>query len=409
MQCSVLSNGLRIVSERVDSVRSVSIGLWVRTGSGNESARLNGISHLAEHMLFKGTRKRSTRQIAQRMESVGGYLNAFTGKEYTCYYARCLDNHLDRAIELIADMVMNPSLAEKELAKEKDVIFEEMRMYRDAPEDHIYDFFEAVLYKGHAFARPIIGSEKSLREIGQPELAAYVKREYIPQRIVVAAAGNLEHEKVLRSVGKYMGEWSATGYRSTKRSIPGYTPGRITIRKTGEQAHLVWGTRTRGLKEDNRTAMVVFNTLLGGGMSSVLNQSIRERYGYCYNIYSFLNVHSTAGDFGVYAGVDPSKVGITEALIVRCIEKLAAGRIPKSALSQAKNQVSGSLVLGLESMSGRMMRIGREEIYFRNHMSFDEMIERVNSVSADDIKRAAVSILEGRQPSMVTIIPEGVS
>ncbi len=405
LQCSVLSNGLQIFSERVDSVRSVSIGLWVRTGSGNETIRQGGISHLTEHMLFKGTRRRTTRQIAQRLESVGGYLNAFTSKEYTCYYARCMDKHIARAVDLLGDMVTSPSLLASELEKEKDVVVEEMQMYRDSPEDHIFDYFESAIYPSHAFGRPILGTEKSVRNISRHDLETFVRTRYVPNRMFIVASGNVHHDKLVLEAEKSLGALDRGSKRNSRRRLDAYQPVVKRIERPIGQAHVVVGTRVSGVKADMQSSLVVLNALLGGGMSGMLNQNIREKYGYCYNVYSFLNSYSAAGDFGVYAGCHPDKVDTVAKLIVDNIKKVGFGHVSNRAVDQARNQLCGSLILGLESMTNRMMRIGRQQISEKRFMSVGQVIERVNSVSKADLADTAAAILDNTPLSSITLLP----
>ncbi len=402
---TVLPNGVRVVTENIPSVRSISVGVWIFTGSRDEPARLAGISHLIEHMVFKGTSRRKTHHIARRMESVGGYLNAFTAKEYTCFFARALDEHLERSIDTLTDLVLRPSFPARELVKEKDVVLEEMKMYEDTPEDIIFDHFEAVTYDGHPLGRPVIGSPKTVSRISRHDLRDFIDRGYGPNRMVVAVAGNAEHERVVRLVKNAFSGARRTGRPIRRRKVSGYVPAERVLERPISQAHIVVGTRGMSARENGRPAMVVLNTILGGGMSSRLNQNIREKYGYCYQIYSFLNFHSDAGDFGIYMGTDGRKIERARKLILREVDRLAQTRVSARTLSQAKNQVKGSIMLGLEGMSNRMMRLGRQELFYQRYSTLDEIMDEIEAVEAEDVQRLAQELLPVDSFSTVVIRP----
>ena len=403
---TTLDNGVRVISETIPSVRSISVGVWIFTGSRDEYADESGISHFIEHMVFKGTKKRRMHHIAQRMEAVGGYLNAFTSKEYTCYYARSLDEHLERAIDTICDLVLSPNFPEKELEKEKDVVLEEMKMYEDNPEDLIFDKFESVVYDRHELGRPIIGLPETVSTFSRDQLVNYMDRNYTPNKIVLAVAGNADHADVVRFARKAFASSRGISRRMERTPANGYQPQHVEENRPIQQAHLVVGTRGLDIHDDDRMALSVLNTILGGGMSSRLNQNIREKYGYCYSIYSFLNMHSDTGDFGVYMGTDAHKVSRAKKLIFKELEKLAEKPVSSRTLSQAKSQVKGSVMLGLESMSNRMMRIGRQELYFERYITLDEINADVENTSAEDVLRVARLIFDRYDFSSVVLLPE---
>jgi len=402
---TTLENGVRVISERIPSVRSVSVGVWLLAGSRDELPGESGISHFIEHMVFKGTKKRRMHHIAQRMESVGGYLNAFTGKEYTCYYARALDEHLGRAVDTVCDLILSPDFPEKELAKEKDVVLEEMKMYEDAPEDLIFDRFESVIYDHHALGRPVIGFPETVQSFSREQLYAYLDRNYTPDRIVLAVAGNVRHEVVVRLAHTAFAGLTRSARPLHRTPLNEYDAREVVEDRPIQQAHVVMGTRGLDVHHDDRVALTVLNTVLGGGMSSRLNQNIREKYGFCYTIYSFMNMHSDAGDFGVYIGTDGRKLDRAKKLIWRELQKLVEKPVSSRTLSQAKNQVRGSIMLGLESMSNRMMRIGRQELYFERYITLDEINADVDGVSASDIQRLAAFLFDEEQFSSVALIP----
>jgi predicted Zn-dependent peptidase len=403
---SVLSNGVRVITESIPSVRSISVGVWIGAGSRDESDADAGICHFIEHMVFKGTSKRRMHQIAQRMESVGGYLNAFTTKEYTCFYARALDEHLDRAIDTVCDLVARPTFPSRELEKEKDVVVEELKMYADNPEDYAFELLEKNLFDGHALGRPIIGFEETVRSFDQKRLFDFLEKQYTLDRIVVAVAGNADHDRVVRLV-----ERAFSGIERDSTGSPPLLPGlyQPTTSKTPrpiQQAHLLLGRRAFDVHHEMRVTLSVLNTLLGGGMSSVLNQNIREKYGFCYNVYSFANMYSDTGDFGVYMGTDVKNLDRAQKLIFREFRKLVQTPISARKMKQVKNQVKGSIMLGLEGMGSRMMRIGRQELYYNRFYSLDEIMESVDSVSAVDIHAVASEIFKESAFSIVALYPD---
>lgn len=403
---TVLPNGVRVISEHIPSVRSISVGMWVFAGSRDEAPEESGMSHFIEHMVFKGTERRRMHHIAQRMEFVGGYLNAFTSKEYTCYYARSLDEHLARAVDAVCDLVLQPKFPPKELEKEKEVVVEEMKMYEDAPEDIIFDHIEALVYKDHGLGRPIVGFPETVRSFSREGVMSYLDVHYTPDRMVLAAAGNVDHDQLVALAEEAFAVSDREASKKTRTSVNGYVPEQVVSHRAIHQAHLVLATRGYAIHDDRRVALSVLNTLLGGGMSSRLNQNIREKYGYCYNIYSYLNLHLDTGDFGIYMGTDAAKVERSKKLIFRELDKLRDKAVGPRALNQARNQVKGSLMLGLESMSNRMMRIGRQELYFGRYFSLDEIIEAVDAVSAEDLQALAEDLLVPERFSSVVFLPQ---
>lgn len=406
---TTLPSGIRILTERIPSVRSISVGVWVETGSRDESEAESGICHFIEHMVFKGTATRKMHHIAQRMESVGGYLNAFTTKESTCYFARSLDEHLTRALDTVLDLILEPHFPEKEMEKEKDVVVEEMKMYEDNPEDLIYDRFEEIVYSGHAMGRPIIGYPETVRSFTRRQLVDYMDAHYTPERTVVTVAGNVDHDRVVRYVEKRVANVTRPRRHRDRDLIGNYSRKDHRENRPIQQAHLVLGTRGIHATDDRRTTLSVLNTVLGGGMSSRLNQNIREKYGFCYNIYSFANMHSDSGDMGVYMGTDPARIDRSRALIFRELERMAAEPVSNRMLSQARNQVKGSIMLGLENMSNRMMRLGRQELYHQRYFSLDDMIAQIDSVTPEDIRVLAEALFQRDEMSEVVLLPDALN
>ncbi len=404
-QKTTLPNGLRIITENIPSVRSISVGVWVFTGSRDEANEVAGISHFIEHMVFKGSKKRRMHQIANRLESVGGYLNAFTSKEYTCYFARALDEHLERAVDVVCDMVLQPTFPEKELEREKDVVLEEIKMYEDVPEDLVFDRFESVIYKGHNLGRPVIGYPETVNAFTRQDLLDYMDARYTPDRTVLSVAGNVDHDRVVRLAEKIFADSPRTVSKEVKRKANGYKPADYEEARVIQQAHMVLGTRGVSIHHEDRITLSVLNTILGGGMSSRLNQNIREKYGYCYNIYSFVNMHSDTGDFGIYMGTDWSKINHSRKLVQRELDRMMQDVVSPRKLSQAVNQVKGSLMLGLESMSNRMMRIARQELYFNRYFTLDEIIETVEQVNAERIREVAQNLFKEENFSKIVLYP----
>ena len=402
---TILSNGARIVTESIPSVRSVAVGVWIHTGSRDEEHSLAGISHFIEHMVFKGTARRRMHEIARRLESVGGYLNAFTGKEYTCFHARALDAHLERAIETTCDLILQPLFPEKEMAKEKAVVLEEMKMYEDSPEDVVFDRFERAVYKDHALGRPIVGFPETVSALSQQDLFQFVDRRYTPECMVLSVSGNVQHARVVRLAEKAFRDSDRKRAECHRTSVGDYRAGDIVEERPIQQAHLVLGRRGIDINHAMRTTATVLNTILGGGMSSRLNQNIRERYGYCYNIFSFLNFYSDTGDIGVYMGTDPAHLAKAKKLIRRELDKLVQRPVSKRALNQAKNQVKGHIMLGLESMSNRMIRIARQELLLGRYVTLDEVLDELDKVSSDGVQEAAQLLYASEQFSSVALLP----
>ncbi len=400
-----LANGVRVLTETVPSVGSVAVGAWVEVGSRDETEAQAGITHFIEHMVFKGTQRRRGYLINQRMESVGGYLNAFTTKEHTCFYARGLREHLGRALESVLDLVTQPTLPGKEIEKEKDVVVEEIKMYEDAPEDHVFDHYEALVYPGDPLGRPIIGTPESVRSFSRDDLASYIERHYVPDRLVVAVAGNVRHTEVVRHVEKLLAGFDRAPQPAVRVVSDDYVPGHAEVERPVQQAHFVMGTRSLGARDPRRTTLSVLNTILGGGMSSRLNQNIREKYGWCYSVYSFTNIQADSGDVGVYIGTDASRVERSRGLIQRELTKLAETPVSARMLSSAKHQLKGSIVLGMESTTNRMQRLGRVELTYGQVVPLDRVVDEIEAVTADGVRVLADELFAPERMSTAALLP----
>ncbi len=406
-QKTILDNGLRVVTEKIPYVRSVSLGVWANVGSRNEDGARNGISHFLEHMVFKGTKKRNVRDIAQSLESLGGYLNAFTTKEQTCFYARVLDMHVEEAMDVLADLVQNGTFKREEVDKEKLVVIEELKNAEDDPEDIIHDYFEKALFPTHSLGFPIIGTEENLRRFKREDLLAHTQSYYHPSRIVISAAGNVDHNKLVKLVEKHLNHLPSSTYVEQRK--PG--PSGINHNTHGEylrpinQSHICLGTVGYSIKHRDRYPLMVMNALLGEGMSSRLYQNIRERYGFAYSVYSYTNLMSDSGVFGAYIATDKKNIENSIELIQKELTRLKLKPVSKAELDRTKSQIKGVLMLGLENMSGRMMRLGSSELYFESFTSLDTILKKVDAVTPDSIQRVANDLFKEEKFSTVIIRP----
>ncbi len=401
-----LDNGLTIVTETIESVKSVSAGIWVKTGSRNETEQQAGITHFLEHMLFKGTENRSSYDIALSMESVGGYLNAFTSSEYTCYYSRCLSTQLPKALDVLSDMVLHPSFPENEIKKEKKVVIEEMKMYRDSPSDFLFEKFTNQVFEGHPLGRPVIGFEETVSGFERQDLYDYMKNRYQPWNLLVAVAGNAKHGKVVQLVENYFKEIVSKNGNGHNKTLPAYNTGSTKLSKQIEQTHYITGKRGLNYDHDDKYRLLLANSILGGGMSSRLHQNVREKYGYCYSISSFNQSFMDTGLYGIYTGTDANYVDHVETLILEELKRLRDEPVPKKELKEAKEQLKGNLLLSLENMSNRMRRLAKGEIYYNRFITLDELVENIEAVSADEIQDFSQSFFEESEFSKAVLLPE---
>ncbi len=408
---TVLPGGLSVVTEEIPYLKSISIGLWIEIGSRDEDENNNGIAHFIEHMVFKGTKHFSLRKIAQSLESVGGYLNAFTSKEHTCFYARALDADLGLAVDVLTDLVDHPLFERKEIEKEKQVVLEELKNIEDDPDDLINDYFDESIYQNHPLGYPVIGKAGNIRSFTQEQLFSYLHEHYSNSRIVIAAAGNLRHDHVVELVNLKMNRKRPAARRMARKPGPkSHLPIRKTYEKPISQAHICLGTIGYGVKSRQRYPLLLLNTLLGEGMSSRLFQQLRERHGLAYSVYSFTNTMSDAGNFGIYVGTDASHVEQSIALIGKELDKLKAIPVGKAELQRTKSQLKGTMMLSLESMSSRMMRLGSGEMYYGENIPLDEVIRKIDAVTPEEIGETAEKLLRTDKFSTVIILPQkGIS
>ena len=403
-----LKNGVRIVCEHVPYVKSVSLGIWVKTGSRNESKKNNGISHFIEHMLFKGTKKRSAAEIAESIDNIGGQLNAFTGKECTCFYAKTLDEHIDISIDVLSDMLFNSNYTKKDIAVEKKVIMEEIGMYEDSPEELVHDILSETVWEGSAIGYPILGTRKSLRGMNQEMILNYLGEHYIPSNIVIAVVGNFDEVRLEDMLDKYFGSWTSAVVEAPDLQTSTFKPEISIKEKDTEQVHLCIGFE--GIRNGNDTLypLLAVNNILGGGMSSRLFQKIRERKGLVYSIYSYPTAYNDAGLFTVYAGMKPEQLNEVISLIFDETRLLLNKGITQQELEKSIEQLKGNYILGLESTSSRMNSIGKSELLLGYINTPEEILGKINSITMDrideviqkifDLKHKGISIVGSIKP-----------
>jgi len=376
---STLANGVRVITEAMAHVRSASLGIWADVGSAAERREQRGISHLVEHMLFKGTESRSAREIAETMDAVGGNLNAFTDKEATCYYAKVIDHHVPLAIDVLADMFLHSTLAPAELAKEQKVVLEEIRMYDDSPDEMIHDLFTQTMWRGSNLGEPTIGYAETVSALTSDDLQRHLRARYTPNSVVFAAAGNVEHDAIVALVERAFAGYAGHADPPVPEH-PALTPARIVRTKDTEQAYVVLGTQGLSVCDDRRFALSVLDTILGGGMSSRLFQEVREKRGLAYSVYSFQQGYRNAGLFGVSAGTSPASVQECIDVVVEELARMADAGPTEAEINLAKEHIKGSLTLSLEASSSRMIRLGRSEFNLARQMSIEEIEEQVDAV-----------------------------
>jgi predicted Zn-dependent peptidase len=403
---TVLPGGLRIVTETMPTVRSAAFGIWAGIGSRDEDVADAGATHYLEHLLFKGTRRRTALEISAAMDAVGGDLNAFTAKEYTCYYARVLDADLPLAVDVVSDMVTGSLIEPADVEAERGVILEEIAMRDDEPSDLVHDEFSTALYGDVPLGRPILGTIESINSLGAEGIARYYRERYLAPNLVVAVAGNVDHDEVVGLVGDaFHGVLNGAALPSPPRvdgdgAAP--NPGVRLIPRRTEQANLILGTIGVSRTDDRRFALGVLNSALGGGMSSRLFQEVREKRGLAYSVYSYTSQYADTGTFGVYAGCQPAKVDEVLSICRDEVAKVAERGLTVEELARGKGQLRGSMVLGLEDTGSRMSRIGKSELVYEELLSVDDVLAEIDAVTLDDIRAVAQDILA--QPMTLTVV-----
>lgn len=397
-------NGVRVVLENIPTVRSVAIGVWIGTGSRDENVKNNGISHFLEHMFFKGTETRSAREIAESFDSIGGQVNAFTSKEYTCYYAKVLDTHAQFALEVLADMFFNSTFVDEELNKEKNVVYEEIKMYEDTPDDIVHDLLSKAIYENHPLGYPILGTEETLSTFNGETLKQYVHDMYTPENVVISIAGNIS-ESFISEVDQLFGAYKG-GSHSKAEQKPAFHSNRIARKKDTEQAHLCIGFEGLPVGHEETYNLIVLNNILGGSMSSRLFQDVREQKGLAYSVFSYHSAFQDSGIVTLYGGTGAKQLDVLFETMQETLSKLKQEGITEKELNNSKEQLKGSLMLSLESTNSRMSRNGKNELLLRRHRSLDEIIEQIDTVSKHKVDELANAIFTNNY-SVALISPDG--
>lgn len=380
-------NGVRIVLENNPTVRSVAIGVWIGTGSRHETPEINGISHFLEHMFFKGTSTKSAREIAESFDRIGCEVNAFTSKEYTCYYAKVLDEHANYALDVLADMFFHSTFDENELKKEKNVVYEEIKMYEDAPDDIVHDLLSKATYGNHSLGYPILGTEETLASFNGDSLRQYMHDYYTPDRVVISVAGNIS-DSFIKDVEKWFGSYEAKG-KATGLEKPEFHTEKLTRKKETEQAHLCLGFKGLEVGHERIYDLIVLNNVLGGSMSSRLFQDVREDKGLAYSVYSYHSSYEDSGMLTIYGGTGANQLQQLSETIQETLATLKRDGITSKELENSKEQMKGSLMLSLESTNSKMSRNGKNELLLGKHKTLDEIINELNAVNLERVNGLA--------------------
>ncbi len=399
-----LENGIRVVAERIPTVKSVSLGIWVRVGSRDEEAENAGISHFTEHMFFKGTAHRSAHDIALEMDSLGGELNAFTTRETTTFYVKVLDEHLSKGIEIISDLFLHSSMARKDMEKEKQVVLEELKMVEDDPEDYIHDMHSRLVWDGNPLARPIVGSVETIRGLNRNSMLEFIGTHYHAANIVISAAGNFEFSNLLKLLNKSIGKLRRK-VTENNRIRPSLRNGLAVKNKSIEQVHMCLGTMGLPQNDKKRYALYALNAILGSSMSSRLFQEVREKRGLVYSIYSYLSSFTDSGVMNIYAGTSQKSLPVVLELVLKEIKKIRRNGISRKEMNRVKNQMKGNLMLGLESTSNRMSRIARDEIYSGRFYTTDDIIREINRVTPSQIQGLVNDLFKSEYLSLAILGP----
>jgi predicted Zn-dependent peptidase len=400
IQRAVFANGLTVLTEKMDHIRSVSMGIWIKSGSRHEDPNFNGISHFLEHMVFKGTSNRSAEDIARQVDSIGGNMDAFTGKETICFNVKVLDEHLPIAVDVLSDMVLHPVFDSKEIIRERGVILEEIKMDEDNPDYLVHEIFTQNFFKDHPLGKPILGTKETVRRFSQEAILDYYGGKFAPGNMIISAAGNLDHHEFVELLRERFEQLppGTNGWHDT----PPKTNSRIILRnkKSLEQVQICVGVPSYSISHDRRYVTYVLNTLLGGGMSSRLFQNVREKQGLVYSIFSELNPFRDAGMMSVYAGTSRESAGKVVKAIVNEFHQLKSTAISEEELKRAKDQLKGSLMLSLESSTARMSNLARQEMYYDHFIGMDEIINRIQAVTLEDLLKSANELF---RPELIAV------
>ena len=401
---TVLKNGVRILSEKLEHYRSVSLGIWVNVGSREETSQENGISHFIEHMIFKGTRSRNSLDIAKQLDAIGGLSNAFTGKESTCFHSRVLDKHFSILSDILSDIFLNSIFDPGEMERERQVILQEINMVEVTPDEHVHVLFNHLFWMNHPLGMSILGTGETVSGIDKETILSYIKRFYTPDRIILSAAGNVDHDALLEYFQPLFDPLEPTR-ENHPRTIPDTHGGVRCYHKETEQVHICLGGKAPHLSSDLRFAAAILNTILGGSMSSRLFQEIREKRGLAYSVYSFLSAYIDTGMLGVYVGTDPKQLNRVLRVINKEIKKIQKGDISETDLAEAREQIIGGILLGAESTDTRMMRLAKNEYVFGRYVDFDEMVAQLEKVTVDEVLTVADETFREKEVSLVVLGP----
>jgi predicted Zn-dependent peptidase len=402
---TVLDNGVRVISERLDHFRSVSLGIWLAVGSRDEVTEQNGISHFIEHMIFKGTKTRNSLEIAKELDAIGGLSNAFTGIEYTCFHSRVLDKHLHVLAEILSDIFLHSTFDSQELNRERQVILQEINMVEDTPDEQIHVLFSKLFFMNHPLGMPVLGTPQSVSAITKETILGHIRQFHTPARILVVAAGNVDHESLVdqfRSLFEGLAHGEAPPPR---RDAPQSHAGVLSIQKDLEQVHICLGGSAPHLSSQTRFAAAVLNTILGGNMSSRLFQEIREKRGLAYSIYSFLSAYMDTGMLGIYLGTGRKEVNRALKVINREIRNIQKGDVSKADLDATKEHLVGSILLGSENTDSRMLRIAKNEYVFGRYIPYEEVVAQLEKVQVEEVVAVAQESFATGRVSLTTLGP----
>ncbi len=399
-----LTNGIRVVSETLPKSRSISIGVWVKVGSRHEPQELGGVSHFIEHMFFKGTQKRTVKDIAIEMDALGGEMNAFTSQETTTYYTKVLDEHLPAAIDILSDILLASRFDQVEMEKERKVILEEIKGVEDTPDDYIHELFTNTVWPDNPLGRPILGTKDTIKAMGHKDLLAYIESNYSPKEIVISVAGNFEHARLIELLNASFGRLSRPG-TSKQETTPAFSHAVNVRKKQLEQVQVCLGCKGLHYTHEDRYVITALNTVLGSGMSSRLFQEVREQNALVYTIYSYMTSYRDTGLLTIYAGTDPSNALEAIRLVVKEMKKIKEEGITPAEEARIRTQIKGSLVLSLESSSSHMSRLARQEIYFGKYISIDDIIKGVEKVTAEQVQRMARQLFTPENISLSILGP----
>lgn len=398
-----LDNGVRIICEKIPHVRSVSVGVWVGAGSRNEKIEINGISHFIEHMLFKGTKKRSAKKIAESIDSIGGQINAFTGKECTCYYTKTLDTHIDIAIDILTDMFFNSIFSEKDIAIERKVVIEEISMYEDSPEELVHDYLSETVWESDSIGMPILGTQSCLQKINRDTIVDYISHHYLPQNTVIAVAGNYDETALVDSIKRNFGSWHTDKVPENRFGKADFKVSKKIKQKDIEQMHICLGFEGIEHGNDDLYSLLALNNVFGGGMSSRLFQKIREEMGLVYSIYSYPSSYKNAGLYTIYAGMNPEYQDTFLKLVMEEIKVLEKHGISEDELAKSKEQLKGSYILGLESTSSRMNSLGKSELLLGIINSPEEVLRKIDAVNNEKVDEIIKRVFQVEKISLAAV------